>query len=120
VYTGYRVFPGGKELPERDADPSPPSSAVGNERVELYLYPPTGRTACTEPQCLYKGCTLPFFTSVWNWLYVTLLGSRILSCTPVIVCNRVPALPYVSLTRGTVNLTVLNPYLANVENMVSS
>jgi len=19
-----------------------------------------GRTACTEPQCLYKGCTLPF------------------------------------------------------------
>jgi len=25
---GYRVFPGGKERPERDADPSPPSSAV--------------------------------------------------------------------------------------------
>ena len=23
--------------------------------VELYLYPPMGRTACTEPQCLYKG-----------------------------------------------------------------
>ena len=21
--------------------------------------PPVGRTACTEPQCLYKGCTLP-------------------------------------------------------------
>ena len=20
-----------------------------------------GRTACTEPQCLYKGCTLPYF-----------------------------------------------------------
>jgi len=20
-----------------------------------------GRTACTEPQCLYKGCTLPFY-----------------------------------------------------------
>jgi len=25
---GYRVFPGGKERPGRDADPSPPSSAV--------------------------------------------------------------------------------------------
>jgi hypothetical protein len=25
---GYRLFPGGKEWPGRDADPSPPSSAV--------------------------------------------------------------------------------------------
>jgi len=25
---GYRVFPGGKERPGRDADPSPPSSAM--------------------------------------------------------------------------------------------
>ena len=23
--------------------------------VVLYLYSPMGRTACTEPQCLYKG-----------------------------------------------------------------
>ena len=28
LYDGYRVFPGGKERPGRDADPSPPSSAV--------------------------------------------------------------------------------------------
>ena len=28
LYNGYRVFPGGKELPVHDADPSPPSSAV--------------------------------------------------------------------------------------------
>ena len=27
-YNGYRVFPGGKERPGRDADPSTPSSAV--------------------------------------------------------------------------------------------
>jgi hypothetical protein len=27
-YNGYRVFPGGKELTGRDADPSAPSSAV--------------------------------------------------------------------------------------------
>jgi len=29
LYNGYRVFPGGKERPGRDADLSPPSSAVG-------------------------------------------------------------------------------------------
>ena len=28
LYNGYRVFPGGKERPGRDADPSPPSIAV--------------------------------------------------------------------------------------------
>ena len=28
LYKGYWVFPGGKERPGRDADPSPPSSAV--------------------------------------------------------------------------------------------
>ena len=28
LYNGYRVIPGGKERPGRDADPSPPSSAV--------------------------------------------------------------------------------------------
>ena len=38
LYNAYRVFPGGKQRPGRDADPSPPSSAVGHERVELYLY----------------------------------------------------------------------------------
>jgi hypothetical protein len=81
---GTGSFPGGKERLGRDADPSPSSSAVGRERVELYLkspykpyglyrasvpvqgctlpysraiplLPPMGRTACTEPQCLYKG-----------------------------------------------------------------
>jgi hypothetical protein len=39
---GYQVFPVGKERPGRDADPSPPSSAVGHKRVELYLYSPYG------------------------------------------------------------------------------
>ena len=28
LYNGYRVFPGGKERPGRDAEPSPSSSAV--------------------------------------------------------------------------------------------
>jgi len=42
LYNGYRVFPGGKERPRRDADSSLPSSAVGHERIELYLYCPYG------------------------------------------------------------------------------
>jgi len=28
LYNGYRVFPGGKEWPGCEADPSPPSSSV--------------------------------------------------------------------------------------------
>jgi hypothetical protein len=48
LYNGYWVFPGVKERPGRDADPSPTSSAVGHERVELYLYSPYG------PYSLYR------------------------------------------------------------------
>ena len=40
LYIVYRVFPGGKVRPGRDADPSPPSSAEVKNRVELYLYSP--------------------------------------------------------------------------------
>jgi hypothetical protein len=35
---GYRVFPGGKVRPGRDADPSLSSSAEVKNRVELYFY----------------------------------------------------------------------------------
>ena len=55
MYNGYRVFPGGKERPGRDADPSPPSSAVVKKDYSYTSTPPMGRTACTEPQCLHKG-----------------------------------------------------------------
>jgi len=48
LYNGYWVFPGCKEQPGHDADPSPPSSAVVNERVELYLCSPYG------PYSLYR------------------------------------------------------------------
>ena len=40
LYSGYRVFPGGKVRPGCDADPSPPSSAEVKNRAELYLYSP--------------------------------------------------------------------------------
>jgi len=55
LYNGYRVFPGGKERPGRDADPSPPSSAVVKKGLSYTSTPPMGCKACTEPQCLYKG-----------------------------------------------------------------
>jgi len=37
-------------------------------RVEKYLYSPMGRTACTEPQCLYKGA-LYLYLRVELYLY---------------------------------------------------
>jgi hypothetical protein len=55
LYNGYRFFPANKERPGRDADPSPPSSAVVMKGWSYTSTPPVGRTACTEPQCLYKG-----------------------------------------------------------------
>jgi len=55
LYNGYQVFPGGKERLGRDADPSPPSSAVVNKEQNYTSTPAMGRTVCTEPQCLYKG-----------------------------------------------------------------
>ena len=66
LYNGYRVFPGGKERPVRDADPSPPSIAVGDERVELYLYSPYGPYGLYRASVPVQGCTLPFFFSQYN------------------------------------------------------
>ena len=60
-YNGYRVFPGGKERPGRDADPSPPSSAVGHERADLYLYSPYGPYGLYRASVPVQGCTLPYF-----------------------------------------------------------
>jgi hypothetical protein len=49
----------GKERPGRDAGPSPPSSAVGHERVELYLYSPCGPYSLYRAPVSVQGCTLP-------------------------------------------------------------
>ena len=59
VYNGYRVFPGGKERPGRDADPSPSSSAVGHEKVELYLYSPYGPYGLYRASVPVQGWPLP-------------------------------------------------------------
>jgi hypothetical protein len=55
LYNAYRVFPGGKERPERDADPLFPSSAVVKKRWSYASTPPMDREACTESEGLYKG-----------------------------------------------------------------
>jgi hypothetical protein len=57
------MFSGGKELPGRDADPSPPSSAMVKNGQSYASTPPMGRTACTEPQCLYKGVLYLYITN---------------------------------------------------------
>jgi len=59
LYNGYWVFPGGKQRPERDADPSPPPSAVGHERVELYLYSPYGPYGLYRASVPVQECTFP-------------------------------------------------------------
>jgi len=55
LYNGYRVFYGGKERTGRDSDHSRTSSAVVKKEYSCASTLPMGRTACTEPQCLYKG-----------------------------------------------------------------
>jgi len=37
------------------------SSAVGHERVELYLYSPYGKYGLYRASVLVQGCTLPFY-----------------------------------------------------------
>jgi len=65
LYNGYRVFPGVKERPGRDVNPSPPSSAIGHERVELYLYSPCGSYGLYRASVPVQWCTLPCFTFYW-------------------------------------------------------
>jgi hypothetical protein len=58
---GTGSFPVGKERPGRDADLSPPSSAVVMKELSYTSTFPVGCTASTEPQCTYKGALyLPF------------------------------------------------------------
>ena len=47
-----------KERPGRDADPSPLLVPWSRKSTSIPVHSPLGRTACTEPQCLYKGALL--------------------------------------------------------------
>jgi hypothetical protein len=53
------LFWGKKEQPGRDADPSPPSSAVGHESVELCLYSPYGPYGLYRASVPVQGWPLP-------------------------------------------------------------
>ena len=53
---GNGSFLGVKSGRGRNADPSPPSSAVGHERVELYLYSPYGPYGLYRASVLVQGC----------------------------------------------------------------
>jgi len=79
---GTGSFPGGKERPGRDADPSPSSSAVGHERVELYLYSPYGPYGLYRASVPVQGWPLPHFTlpvsthnKLWNLYTMKILQS---------------------------------------------
>ena len=59
---GTGSLPGDKERPGRDADTSP-SSAVGHERVELYLYSPYGPYGLYRASVPVQGSTLLYLTA---------------------------------------------------------
>ena len=59
---GYLVFPRSKERPGRDADTSPPCRAVVKKEYSYTSTLSMDRTACTEPQCLYKGALYLYLT----------------------------------------------------------
>jgi len=82
LYNGYRVFPGGKKRPGRDADASTPSSAAVKKEYSYTSTPPMGRTACTDPQCLYKGALYLLF--YWMLKYLPCI---LFVFTPVIEVN---------------------------------
>ena len=58
LYNGYRVFPGGKEPPGRDADSSPPSSAVVRKGRVIPLLP----LWAVRPVQSLSACTKVTFT----------------------------------------------------------
>ena len=61
LHNGYRVLPEVKSGRGVTMTHHPLLSAVVMKAQSYTSTPPMGRTACAEPQCLYKGGTLPFF-----------------------------------------------------------
>jgi hypothetical protein len=101
LYSGYRVFHGGKERPGSDADPSPPSSACGQERVELYLYSPYGPYGLYRASVPVQGCTLPLpFTYLSRLYYRTPFQNSTASVAPASqVCEYTLLLPLIIAIR---------------------
>ena len=76
---GTGSFPGGKERPGRDTDPSLPSIAVGHERVEPYLYSPYGLYGLYRASVPVQACTLPFtfFRECVLFIYIYFIIKRL-------------------------------------------
>jgi len=98
LYNEYRVFPGGKELPGCHTDLSPPSSAIGLERVELYLYSPLWTVRLVQS---FSVCTGVHFTHththththiyIYIFIYLLIVSSHTslktaLENTPIYKC----------------------------------
>ena len=75
---GTGSFPGGKERLGRDAETSPPSSTVGHERVELYLYSPFGPYGLYRASVPVQGCTVPL-----PYYYIYLINSLNAESNPI-------------------------------------
>ena len=85
LYNGYRVFPGDKERPWRDADPSLPSSAVVKKGYSYTSTPPCGLYGLCRASVPVQGCNLPLpFTTSCLSLSPTYLPS----CCQIILQNQ--------------------------------
>jgi hypothetical protein len=87
---GTGSFPGGKERPGRDGDPSPPFSAVVMKGQSYTFTHPSGRPACAEPQCLYKGALYLFIPEYADWLFTVSFHS-VCGLARIVVCNAMAA-----------------------------
>jgi hypothetical protein len=127
-YNGYWVFPEGKERPRRDADPSSSSSAVVKKGKSYTSTPPMGRTACTEPQCLYKGAlnfspvNLDLLSCIFHSSFLTNILCALLFSSIRVTCPRPPhrlyytQLCYISWyfsTRNPAGVTLINGHTWN-------
>ena len=69
LYNGYRVFPGGKVRPGRDADHSPPSSAVVLEAYSYTFSHPLGHNrACTGNTLPIPINLMSLYLELKNWI----------------------------------------------------
>jgi len=73
-YNGYRAFPGDKEQPGRDADPSLSSSGMVEKEQSYTSTSSMGRAACTDPQCLYKGA---LYLTLHHLIYLCVGGKNV-------------------------------------------
>ena len=84
LYDGYRVSPGGKERPGCAADPSPPSGAVDQERVELYLCSPYGPYGLYTASVPVQRCTLPLPFNKFKVFSICTSGNYIHKFVPIL------------------------------------